>query len=357
MIRKSTINLKYVNPGKLKKIRSFLSSYTTCVNQFIDLLWSIQRFKGTFVERALLDQIETILFFTAKQSAAQMALHMVKSQRKKHRKTKPHFLGKSFELDQRFICFPEISNSFDCWVRLRRIGLGKAIYLPSRKHKQFLKFSNAGWTLKNCGRLRVKDDGLYLDVFFHKASPILKVNGDIVGLDIGYKKLAVLSDGQVVGKELENKIAKIARKKQGSKAFKKALRERDDYINHEVKNIDLSNIKTLVVEDLKNVKHKSKGKIRKEFNNKLQRWTYPYLLNRLEQTCGVVGVQYHKVNPAYTSQTCANCGDIHKENRVGEVFKCVACGHIADADANASKNILNRFLQQECSDPVGKSYA
>jgi len=88
--------------------------------------------------------------------------------------------------------------------------------------------------------------------------------------------------------------------------------------------------------------------------NKLQRWTYPYFLNRLALACEVVGVQCYKVNPAYTSQTCSKCGSIHKENRNGEIFKCVECGHTDDADYNASLNILNNFLQGEYHKPVEK---
>ncbi len=47
-----------------------------------------------------------------------------------------------------------------------------------------------------------------------------------------------------------------------------------------------------------------------------------------------------KVNPAYTSQTCHQCGHVDKDNRNGIKFKCAACGHADDADVNAALNIL-----------------
>lgn len=87
MIRKSTVNLSYGNMGKIIYIKNFLSRYTEAVNKYIDLLWSIQRFYGSFVERVLLDQVSCPLTFSAKQSAACTALHIVKSQRKKKNKT------------------------------------------------------------------------------------------------------------------------------------------------------------------------------------------------------------------------------------------------------------------------------
>ena len=47
-----------------------------------------------------------------------------------------------------------------------------------------------------------------------------------------------------------------------------------------------------------------------------------------------------KVNPAYTSQTCSVCGHCAPENRESQaVFRCVACGHRANADVNAAINI------------------
>jgi transposase len=47
-----------------------------------------------------------------------------------------------------------------------------------------------------------------------------------------------------------------------------------------------------------------------------------------------------KVNPVYTSQTCSVCGHCAPDNRESQaVFRCVACGHRANADVNAAVNI------------------
>lgn len=98
----------------------------------------------------------------------------------------------------------------------------------------------------------------------------------------------------------------------------------------------MSNIKEVVVEDLKNVKHKSK--LRKKFNNKLQRWSYPKVLVKLSRLCEEKGVLFTKVNPRYTSQKCSCCGLIQKNNRKGEKYEC-SCGNVMDADLNAAINI------------------
>jgi len=233
------------------------------------------------------------------------------------------------------------------------------MFLPSKRHRHFNSFKD--WKMKKSARLRKRDKHYELDVYF-EILPKLKTTGETVGVDVGYKKLAVLSDGQVVGKGLEQKIDKISRKQQKSKAFKRALIERNEYINQEIKKIDLTNIKSLVREDLKNVKKdsKKKKKISTKFMNKLQRWVYSRFIRRLEDSCEISGVHVHKTNPAFTSQTCSRCGNKDKKSRKGEKFTCTACSSTLDADYNASVNVLMRFLGQENMVPVieqaGNSY-
>ena len=47
------------------------------------------------------------------------------------------------------------------------------------------------------------------------------------------------------------------------------------------------------------------------------------------------------VNPAYTSQTCSECGHVNVKSRPCQSrFECVSRGHAANADVNAAHNIL-----------------
>jgi putative transposase len=51
------------------------------------------------------------------------------------------------------------------------------------------------------------------------------------------------------------------------------------------------------------------------------------------------------VNPANTSRRCAQCGHVAAGNRVNQAeFRCLACGHQANADVNAAMNILRAGL-------------
>ena len=106
--------------------------------------------------------------------------------------------------------------------------------------------------------------------------------------------------------------------------------------------VNVSNIWDSVKDEFKNVKKNTKKKINKKFMNKLQRWSYRRVTNKLERFCEENGILLTKINPAYTSQTCSKCGAIHKNNRLLELFKCIVCGYEDDADYNASVNISRK---------------
>ena len=334
MIRKTTINLKFANIGKLNKIKLIAEEYQRVVNMFIDSLWDKQQFSGSFVKDT---SVESWFSGRLKQAAAKQALSIVKSQRKKKKKYKPTLNRLSLELDSRFVDIKQDVNHFDIWIRLSSIGDKIIINLPSQKHIHFNHFLEDGWTIKKSIRLRINENGYFVDIFFEKPAPALRTSGRQKAIDIGYKKFIVSSDGEFIGNS--SIYEKIARKKQGSKGFKRALVERDELVNVSCKLLNLDNVKELFAEDLKNVKHKSKGRIRKTFNHKLQRWTYRGVLDKLSVLCEETGIMFKKVPPQYTSQRCSQCGVICKSNRQGETYNC-ACGMLMDADLNASKNIL-----------------
>ena len=53
------------------------------------------------------------------------------------------------------------------------------------------------------------------------------------------------------------------------------------------------------------------------------------------------------INPAYTSQTCSECGHCERNNRESQAeFHCKKCGIRMNADLNAAQNILDRGWRQ-----------
>lgn len=332
MIRRARLSLKETNQGKLDKLHLFMLEAQRAVRLYIDVLWGAQEFSAKFVDV----KVDTWLSARMQQCLGKQAMEIVKSQRKKAKKTKPQFNKLTFNLDSRFIDIEEASNSFDMWIKFSSIGAKLIVKCPLKKHRHYQMFRD--WRRKESARLSCVRGEFFVDIYFEKDAPDPKTTGKPLAIDIGYKKLIVTSDNQRVGDDAI--YEKIARKKQGSKAFKRALIERDEAINVACKQLPLSEVGVLYVEDLKDVKKGSKGKIHKQFANKLQRWSYPKVLGRLSMLCEEQGVAIIRIPPAYTSQRCSTCGAICKSNRQGGNYKC-ACGNAMDADYNAALNILH----------------
>ena len=337
MIRRIQLSLNEANTGKLAQLDRVMTEALRVLNGYIDVLWAT---KSTNKFASI--KLETWLSARLQQCLLKQAAEVVKSQRKKVHKTQPVVTKRTINLDERFLTFSEDVNSFDFWVKIASLGDRVIVNLPADKHKHFNSHRAGAWLMRKAGRLRQNSRGWFLDVYMEKDAPAVKTSGSAVGLDTGYKKLLATSDGAIHDVGLEAVYEKIARKKQGSKAFDRALIERDQKINQTINQIDLSQVRTLIVEDLKSVKSGSRGRIRKEFNNKLQRWSYPKVLGKLQSVCEVQGIGLIKVDPAYTSQTCSACGFVDKASRKGERFCCTKCGMEMDADINAAKNILMR---------------
>lgn len=75
-------------------------------------------------------------------------------------------------------------------------------------------------------------------------------------------------------------------------------------------------------------------------DTRLATWSYYDLQSKIEYKAKLAGIVVKKINPAYTSQRCNKCGCIDAESRPNQnTFKCTTCGHTANADLNAARNI------------------
>ena len=259
--------------------------------------------------------------------------------------TKPNLNNISINIDERLFDI-QYGKHFDNFIKLRLPYFRNKrraieIKLPIKQHKHSLSLLKDGFTLRKNIQIKKVFGKYYVNlVWFNEVLP--RTEGSSVGIDLGYNKLITTSNNEVIGTELKELYQRISNKKQGSKNFKDLLAHRDNLINFYVNQIDISDLKTMVIEDLINVKHKSE--LHKKTNNKLQRWSYRKTIDKISRTCEVNGIELVKVSPAYTSQTCSCCGHIDKDSRKLEDFHCVSCGYEIDADINASINIYNRGI-------------
>jgi|AntRauTorcE11897_2_1112592.scaffolds.fasta_scaffold14148_1 IS605 OrfB family transposase len=213
------------------------------------------------------------------------------------------------------------------------------IKLPFKLHKHSNKLSNNGYKLRNNIQLQQINGNYFINLIWEKEDINIKEGDNVLGIDLGYKKLITTSRGEFIGKNLEDLYIKISETKRNTNKYKRLLIERDNLTNKEVNKLDLSEVSTLIIEDLVNLKHKSE--LYKKVNNRIQYWSYRKTINKLESICMEKGIKLVKVSPAYTSQTCSSCGNINKDSRKLEEFRCISCGYEDDADVNASINIRN----------------
>jgi len=157
--------------------------------------------------------------------------------------------------------------------------------------------------------------------------------------------LASTSDKLQFGTDIKALIEKSKRCKSGSKGKQRAINTIKQRMNEVAKEI-LKNKDLIVVEKLSNLNNKSKlkGRLSKNIRSSIGSWNYAYWLMRLEQLCEDNRISFRTVSPYNTSITCPVCNLADSRNRVGEVFKCQACGYTDNADINAALNIVQRFL-------------
>ena len=191
---------------------------------------------------------------------------------------------------------------------------------------------------------------LKLKVVVEGEKPRQFVNTEVLGIDLGIKNFAVLSDGIFIKpkkiRKVKRRYAYLRRKLQskGTASAKQHLKlisrgERrfmTDYNHCLSKNIASMDYGTFALEDLKGIRTGRKGKT---FNRMRSNWAYFQFRQFLTYKAEYLGKSVILVDPRYTSQRCNVCGVVDKLSRNKGVFHCISCGFHSSADLNASKNI------------------
>ena len=357
MIRKFSLSLKDANVNKTAMLREFHAASVDVLNYYITKFWPYASLSWKCLRAMELDA-PTWLSKRAQQCLARQALGILKSQREARRVAKlngeklppwvcPVFTGRTIVLSDHCLTidFGRTTAFADVWIRLYCLGDKLSAWVPSHRYEYLNKFLADGWTLNKSASLRLGPDGtFYVDITLEKPEPAKRTTGRTVGADLGYRRAMVTSEGDVFGAALPMKIAKICSKQRGSKAHHRAEVEKNEYLNHELKRLNTSDLQTLVVEDLNQVFNNTK--IGHVVMNRLQYWAYARCLKKLVGMAESEGFTIARVNPAYTSQRCSQCQTIDPHNRRLTSFKCIACHYTADADLNASFNIKSLYEAQ-----------
>jgi len=95
------------------------------------------------------------------------------------------------------------------------------------------------------------------------------------------------------------------------------------------------------------VREVAKGKrLTKKSQQKVSTWSHGKMRKFIAYKARQAGMTVvDDVDEAYTSQTCAVCGNRHKPK--GRIYRCPSCGSIVHRDVQGAANILSRHRYGE----------
>jgi putative transposase len=210
---------------------------------------------------------------------------------------------------------------------------------------------------------------------------LLPATGRQAGIDVGIASFATTSDGQHVanprwGRTAADKLAaahrRLARAERGSKnrgrrretvaaRHRKVANQRRDF-HHKTAHRLVECYELIVVEDLAiaNMLRRPKpvpdpdnpgaflangARAKSSLSRSISDAGWGQFVSILRAKAEDAGRAWIEVDPRHTSDGCEHCGHAAAENRVTQAeFVCRACGHRAQADEHAARNILRAGL-------------
>ncbi|WP_304056025.1 RNA-guided endonuclease InsQ/TnpB family protein [Levilactobacillus namurensis] len=245
------------------------------------------------------------------------------------------------------------------WVRLKEYG-----YLPTDAQRFVIKQ----------GRIKCHAGRYYLTCVVEQVDPVQpNLTGARIGIDLGIKDFAILSNGLVYRnrnkgrrmkrlrrqlRRLNKKFSrqylafKVRKQKEGKSAtdlnlaktrrrmqrlYQRLQNMQKDYQNKIISAMVITKPQWVALEDL-NVKGMLKNR------HLAKAISYQGFYNfriRLIAKCQQLGIPVHLTNRFEpTSKICHHCGAKKVDLKLSDrIYHCVACGHVADRDMNAALNI------------------
>ena len=230
---------------------------------------------------------------------------------------------------------------------------GRYLHLPKKltiKMAEELRFDDV---TKVCNvTVSRKADRWFVSVLCEIPDVVRENQGTIVGIDMGLKELATLSDGVVYDNprwyarrqyRLAHLQRSVARKVKGSRNREKAKArvakyqyqttcKKTDYL-HKCTSDIASSYSLAFVEDLNVDGMRKNHSLAKSVSDACM----STFLSQLSYKISVV-----KIDRWYpSSKTCSNCGHVQKMPLSARIYECPECGIVMDRDLNAARNIYN----------------
>lgn len=352
-----------------KMFKPTLEAYTNAFNYVCQTAWDNQEFNGVHLHHLTYHQVrqdtglKSQLAISARVKATE-ALASAKARKKKGKKVScPQSKRCSIRYDARSLTVDFVNWSINILTLNGRVRL--PIFVP-KYFEQYLT-----WKRCSADLFQVKGK-TFLHIVFEKETEDVQPSFQMVGIDRGVRKLAVVSDNRFYGggriKQLSERYERLrgALQSKGTRSAKRHLAKisrserlmRKD-INHCITKQIVSTFETgmtIVLEKLNgirggarklNFEERKQGKktLRKPQRKEVNKWNFFQFEQFLTYKAEAKGCQVVYVDARYTSQRCSKCGHICKGNRQKQSrFKCKKCDFQLNADLNGSRNIVLKYL-------------
>jgi len=265
------------------------------------------------------------------------------------------------------------NNPKDCACERHRINIPTLGWVKL-KEKGYIPTTKDGWKIKS-GAVSKKAGRYFVSVLVEiPDTNIANNSNEGIGIDLGLKDLATVSNGKVfrninksgkvkkLEKQLRREQRSLSRKYGNSQKGESTQRAnvqkqklkvqklhhkldniRTDYINKTIAEIVKTKPSYITIEDL-NVsgmmrnRHLSKAVAAQKF--------YEFR-NKLKVKCDDNGIELRIVDRWYpSSKLCHCCGSIKKDLKLSDrIYKC-SCGYVEDRDFNASLNLRDAITYE-----------
>ena len=205
---------------------------------------------------------------------------------------------------------------------------------------------------------REKNNKYYVSIMVEISNINKKIIKEIVGIDLGIKKLITLSNGitydnnkciEKYEKRIKRLQRELSRKEKESKNYYKCkmklnilyikLSNARKYYLHKITKEITDNYDVITCEGLNTKSMIMKKKISKEITDA----SFGEILRQLNYKSKLKGKYFYQIDSYYpSSQTCSVCESIDKKykNLSERIYKCRKCNNTLDRDFNSSINIM-----------------
>lgn len=333
-------------PEQAESLVRTLERANAAANRLSDLAWSERTFRQYDLHRRAYQTVRTDFGLTAQVVVRLLAkvADAYKPDRLRRRTFRP--LG-SIAYDSRILRY--LSDAVSIWT----VDGRQTIPFVCGDRQRALLVSQRGES-----DLVYRDGRWYLLATVDEADAPERDADDWIGIDCGVVNIAADSDGVVYSggpiNGMRRRNYRLRRKLQkiGTRSAKRLLKMRRrkeqrqaNDINHciskRIVRVAERTQRGIVFEDLKYIR--SRIRATRPQRRTLHSWAFGQLQAHTAYKARRAGVPVLFVDPAYSSQTCPECGYIAKANRPKQsVFKCGQCGLVGLPDYFAALILRDR---------------